>query len=193
MAMAMAMASKMNQPVQMEPPAIKAAQEAWMAVYAQTQQEFQRGIALQQEEGALDNEYNQDQNQLDSLQTAEIAKLPQISTGEMSYPDPVLLKAVKLKYADKHIVLADKRLAQIGKRWLAEVSRIKTRNADFLKKLQACGYAAGAKNPSTKKILSDGQMQVFNAMVTQVELSRHAWQESATWHGRKVMVEQEKY
>jgi hypothetical protein len=192
-AMAMAMAGTMNQQVQMEPPLIKAAQEAWMMVYAQTQEEYQRGVALQQEEGALENEYNQAQNELDSLQAIEISKLPQLSTGEMSYADPVLLKAVKLKYADKHIALADKRLAEIGKRWQAEVTRIKTRNANFLKKLAACGYAAGAKNFSTKKILSAGQMQVFTAMVYQVELSRHAWQESATWQGRKVMVEQEKY
>jgi hypothetical protein len=192
-AMAMAMAGTMNQQVQMEPPPIKAAQEAWMMVYAQTQEEYQRGVALQQEEGALDNEYNLAQNELDSLQAIEIGKLPQLSTGEMSYADPVLLKAVKLKYADKHIALADKRLAQIGTRWTTEISRIKTRNADFLKKLAVCGYAAGAKNFSTKKVLSDGQMTVFNAMVAQVELSRHAWEESASWQGLKQRIEQEKY
>ncbi|MBI4727598.1 hypothetical protein HY768_10355 [candidate division TA06 bacterium] len=184
-AMAMAMVGTMTQPVQMEPPAIKAAQEAWISLYSQTQEEFQRGVALQQEEGALENEYQQDHNELDSLQAIEISKLPQLSTGEMSYADPVLLKAVKLKYADKHIAVADKRLAQIGTGWQAEVTRIKTRNADFLKKLAACDYAAGAKNPSTKKILSDGQMTVFKVIATQVEMSRHAWEESAGWQGLK--------
>jgi len=190
-AMAMAMAGTMNQQVQMEPPAVKAAQEAWMAVYAQTQEEFQRGVAMQQEEGKLQSEYEQTHAELDSLQAIEISKLPQLSTGEMSYADPVLLKALKLKYADKHIAVADKRLAQIGTRWQTEVTRIKTRNADFLKKLAACGYAAGAKNFSTKKILSDGQMTVMTAMMTQVELSRHAWEESAGWQGMKKRIEQE--
>jgi len=192
-AMAMAMAGTMNQPVQMEPAPIKAAQEAWMMVYAQTQEEYQRGVALQQEEGALDNEYNLAHNKLDSLQAVEISKLPQLSSGEMSYADPVLLKAVKLKYAEKHIALADKRLVQILARWQAEVTRIKTRNADFLKKLTACGYAAGAKNFSTKKVLSDGQMTVFIALAAQVELSRHAWEESASWQGLKMRIEQEQY
>jgi len=189
-AMAMAMAGTMNQPVQMEPPAVKAAQEAWQVLYAQTQEEFQRGVEMQQEEGKLQREYEQAHSELDSLQTVEISKLPLLSTGEMSYRDPVLVKAVKLKFADKHIAVADKRLAQIGTRWQAEVTRIKTRNADFLKKLAACGYAEKARNFSTKKILSDGQMSVMTAMATQVELSRRAWQESASWQGlRKRIVE----
>ena len=192
-AMAMAMAGTMNQPVQMEPPAIKAAQEAWQVLYGQTLEEHQRGVEMQQEEGKLQREYEQAHNELDSLQAIEIGKLPQLSTGEMSYADPVLLKAVKVKYADKHIALADKRLAQIGTRWQAEVTRIKTRNADFLKKLAACGYAAGAKNFSTKKILSDGQMSVMTAIMTQVELSRRAWEESASWHGLKKRAVEEKY
>jgi hypothetical protein len=192
-AMAMAMAGTMNQQVQMEPPAVKAAQEAWMAVYAQTQEEFQRGVAMQQEEGQLQREYDQAHAELDSLQALEISKLPQLSTGEMNYADPVLLKAVKLKYADKHIAVADKRLVQIGTRWQAEVTRIKTRNADFLKKLAACGYAEEAKNFSTKKILSDGQMTVMTAMMTQVELSRNAWEESAGWQERKKRIVEDKY
>ena len=190
-AMAMAMAGTMNQPVQMEPPAIRAAQEAWQVLYAQTQEEFQRGVEMQQEEGKLQREYEQAHSELDSLQAIEIGKLPQLSTGEMNYRDPVLVKAVKLKFAEKHIAVADKRLAQIGARWQAEVSRIKTRNADFLKKLAACGYAEGAKIFSTKKILSDGQMTVFKSILTQVELSRHAWEESASWQGLKKRIEQE--
>ncbi|MDO9067841.1 MAG: hypothetical protein Q7W05_05230 [Deltaproteobacteria bacterium] len=190
-AMAMAMAGTMNQPVQMEPPAIRAAQEAWQVLYAQTQEEFQRGVEMQQEEGRLMDTYNQSHAELDSLQAIEINKLPQLSTGEMNYRDPVLVKAVKLKFAEKHIALADKRLAQIGTRWQSEVTRVKTRNTDFLKKLAACGYAEGAKNFSTKKILSDGQMTVFKSILTQVELSRHAWEESASWQGLKKRVEQE--
>lgn len=191
-AMAMAMAGTMNK-IQEEPPLIKAAQEAWMKIYGQTQEEFQRGVEMQQEELKLGIEYDRAQAELDSLQALEIMKLPQISSGEMSAPDPVLLKAVKLKFADKHIAVADKRLAQIGTRWQAEVARIKTRNADFLKKLAACSYAAGAKNYSTKKILSDGQMSVVTAMVTQVELSRRAWEESAGWQGLKKRIVEEKY
>ena len=194
-AMAMAMAGSMpgGTAAQMEPPAVKAAQEAWMVIYAQTQEEHQRGVAMQQEEMKLGNEYGRAHAELDSLQAVEINKLPQLSTGEMNYRDPVLVKAVKLKFADKHIAVADKRLAQIGTRWQAEVTRIKTRNADFLKKLAACGYAAGAKNFSTKKILSDGQMTVMTAIVTQVELSRHAWEESAGWQGLKKRIAENKY
>ena len=194
-AMAMAMAGSMpgGTAAQMEPPAIKAAQEAWMVLYGQTQEEHQRGVAMQQEEMKLGNEYGRAHAELDSLQAVEINKLPQLSTGEMNYRDPVLVKAVQLKFADKHIAVADKRLAQIGTRWQAEVTRIKTRNADFLKKLAACGYAAGAKNFSTKKILSDGQMTVMTAIVTQVELSRHAWEESAGWQGLKKRIAENKY
>ncbi len=191
MAMAMAGSRPGGTAAQLEPPAIKAAQEAWMAIYAQTQNEFQRGVTMQQEESALGNEYQRAHAELDSLQTMEISRLPLLSTGEMNYRDPVLVKAIKLKYTDKHIAVADERLARIGTRWQAEVSRIKTSNADFLKKLQACDYAAGARNPSTRKILSDGQMTVFKAIVTQVELSRHAWEESASWQGLKKNIEQD--
>jgi hypothetical protein len=191
-AMAMAMAGKMSQPVQLEPPAIKAAQQAWQELYAQIQQEHEREVKIQMQQGVLEERYRQEHCGLDSLLGVETSKLPQICYGEMSAPDPAQLKALRLKYADRHIALADKYLAEVTVRWKAEMERIKTRNGNFLKKLEACNYADGARNYSTKKILSDGQMQVMNAINTQVEISRHAWEESAGWQAKKKMIESEK-
>ena len=170
---------------EMDPPAIRAALDEWQKIYNDTQQEFQRAVVKQQEETKLAEQYKKAHAEVDSWQAAEVARLPRISSGETSAPDQVMLKAVNLKAADKHIAVADKRLEQIRARWQTSVDQTKARYSSFYKKLMAANYSSESKNFSTKKILSDAQMMILSSIKGQIEQSRSAWVESASWQGRK--------
>ena len=193
--MQMAMEMSKNMPagggstVVMDPPPIRAALDEWQKIYNETQKEFQRSSDILQEENKLVEEYKKSQSEIDTWQSEEISKLPQISSGEMSAPDPAKVKQVKLKAADKHIALADKRLKQIQSRWQAELDHAKARYTVFYQKLAAAGYAVDSKNFSTKKILSDAQLTILESIRHQVIQSRNAWEESASWQAMRKNIE----
>ena len=175
--------------IEIDSPSVRAALDEWQKIYNETQNEFQRSINEQQEEAALIEEYRKSHSEVDSSETAEIAKLPQISSGEMSAPDPAKVKEVKLKSADKHIAIANKRLQKILPQWRASVDHAKTRYTVFYQKLVAANYAADSKNFSTRKVLADAQLTILVTIGRYINQSRTAWEESASWQARRISIE----
>ncbi len=175
----------------MDPPAVRAALDAWQSVYNDTQNEFQRSADAQAKEGELVEHYQRSHSEIDAWEQTEIGKLPQISSGEMSAPDPVKVKEVRLKASDKHIALADKRLKEINTRWRASMDHAQGRYAVFYDKLIRADYASESKNFSTKKILADAQMLILKEIRHHAQLSRKAWEESASWQARKIRIGKE--
>jgi hypothetical protein len=174
-----------------ESPEVKSALEARMKLAGEESEEFQRRIREQQEQTKAATEYSKAHADIDAWTTGEISKLPSLSSGEMSYHDPVKVKAVSLKGADKHIALAEKRLPQITKSWQAELNRVKTRYAPFCEKLVAAKYASDAKNYSTKKLLADQQIIVLGRVATLEKELRTAYEEAASWLAMRKKIEQE--
>ncbi len=192
MKMAMEMMNSMSAgtpAAEADPPLVREAMDEWQKIYNGIQDEFQRSVSEQQEEVKAVEEYNKLHSEVDSWEAAEIAKLPQISTGEMSAADPIKVKAVKLKSADKHIAAANKRLEQIRAQWRQSADQAKAKYKAFYKKLMAANYAADSKNFSTKKILADAQISILKIIQHQTDLSRKAWEESASWQARRVNIE----
>jgi hypothetical protein len=177
---------------EMDPPPVRAALDEWQKIYNNMQTDFQKSVAEQQVETKLNEEYQKSQDEISKWEQDEINKLPQISSGEMSAPDPAKVKQVKLKAADKHIALADKHLEKTRSDWRASVDRTKTKYTPFYKKLIVANYAADTKNFSSKKILSDAQMMILQDISHQIEQSRNAWEESASWQARRVDIEKQK-
>jgi hypothetical protein len=174
-----------------DPPAVREALDEWQIIYNDTQNEFQRSVNEQREEAKSAEEYDRSHSEIDKWETAEIAKLPQISSGEMSAPDPQKVKEVKIKSADKHIAIANKRLVQIRSRWLKSADHIKAKYSKFYQKLIAANYAADSKNFSSKKILADAQISLFQFVANQMKVSRNAWEESASWQARRADIERQ--
>jgi hypothetical protein len=174
---------------EIDSPSVHAAFDEWQKIYNDTQNEFQRSVNEQQEEAALIEEYRKSHSEVDSTEAAEIAKLPQISSGEMSAPDPVKVKEVKSKSADKHIAIANKRLQKILLQWHVSVDHAKARYTVFYQKLAAANYAVDSKNYSTKKVLADAQITILVTIGRLIKQSRSAWEESASWHARRVNIE----
>jgi hypothetical protein len=174
-----------------DPPLVRAALDEWQIIYNDTQNEFQKSVNEQQEEAKAVEEYNKSHSEVNSWEAAEIAKLPQISTGEMSAADPVKVKAIKLKSADKHIAIANKRLEQIRSKWRESADYTKAKYSKFYQKLIAANYAVDSKNFSTKKILADAQISIMQIIKHQIVQSRKAWEESASWQARRIDIEKQ--
>ncbi len=190
MAMEMMKSMQSGSPVtEIDSPSVRAALDEWQKIYNDTQNEFQRSITKEQEEAKMVEEYRKSHSEIDLWEAAEIAKLPQISSGEMSAPDPVKVKEVKLKSADKHIAIANKRLQKILPQWRASVDHAKTRYTVFYQKLIAANYAADSKNYSTQKILADAQITILQIIQHLMQQSRSSWEESASWQARRARIE----
>jgi hypothetical protein len=193
MKMAMDMAKGMSLPVtETDPPEVVEALQEWSKIHRNIQKDFDAGVAEQQEETKLNEEYKKSHEEINKWEQDEINKLPQISSGEMSAPDPAKVKEVKLRAADKHIALANKRLEKIRSSWRASVDKLKTKYGVFHQKLIAANYAADSKNFGSKKTLSDAQRLMFESIKHQIEQSRKAWEESASWQARRVDIEKQK-
>lgn len=191
MKMAMEMmksASAGGEAAEMDTPPVRAALDEWQKIYNAIPAEFKRSGAEQQEEIRLTEEYQKAHAEIDAWELAEINKLPQISSGEMSAPDPVKVKEVKLKAAEKHIALADKHLEKIRSVWGAAVERIRTKYTPFYRKLIAANYAADTKKASSRKVLSNAQMTILKEIGYRIEQSRKSWEESARWMAHRLEI-----
>ena len=193
MAMEMMNSGAVSQPVVvMDPPPIRAALDEWQKIYNSLQPEFVNAGAVVKEEMRVQEEYEKGHADIADWENAEIAKLPQISSGgEMSAPDPAQVKVVQLKAADQHIALANRRLGVIRSTWNAFAEKTKSRYGVFYQKLMAADYALDSKNFSTKKTLADAQMMFLADIGRLVKQSRTAYEESAQWMAHRVEIEQQ--
>lgn len=174
-----------------DPPAVQAALTEWQKLAADMQTEFNRGVAFQNAMTAAMEADRRVHDEITRWEQAEIAKLPQISSGEMSAPDPVLVKRVRLQGAEKHIAAANKRLAVFNKDWAAQREHVRARYEAFSAKLITADYAAASPNFSSQKILSDAQMSMLKDVSAVAQLSRNAYESAASWVAHKHAVERD--
>jgi hypothetical protein len=174
-----------------DPPPIRAALDEWQKIYNTLQPEFVHAGEVVKEEMRVQAEYEKGHTDISDGEQAEIAKLPRISSGEMSAPDPARVKVVRLKAADLHIALANRRLGVIHSTWNAFREKTKNRYGVFYQKLIAADYALDSRNPSTKKTLADAQMMVVKDLGRLASQSRTAYEESAQWMAHRVEIEQQ--
>ena len=192
MAMEMMNSGAVPQPtVVMDPPPIRAALDEWSKIYSGLPAEHQASGAAMQEEMRIQAEYEKGHADISDWEKTEIAKLPQISSGEMSAPDPAQVKVVRLKAADRHIAHANRRLEVIRSEWIAFVEKTRNRYGVFYQKFVTADYALDSKNPSTKKTLADAQMMILKDLGRIVSQSRAAYEESARWMAQRVEIEQQ--
>jgi hypothetical protein len=195
MKLAMSMMSSAPAPgtsaVKPDPPEVQAALAEWQKLAADMQAEFNRGVAFQNSMIAAAEADRRAHDEISAWESAAIAKLPQISSGEMSAPDPAKVKVVRLQGADKHIAAANKRLAAFAKDWTSRHDHVRARYGAFSVKLIAADYASTSPNFSSQKILSDAQMTMLKDVAAVAQLSREAFESAASWVAHKHAVEQE--
>jgi hypothetical protein len=192
LAMEMMNSGEVPQPaVMVDSPPIRAALDEWQKVNARFPDEFKSSEPAIQEGMRIQQEYEKGHAEISDRERAEIAALPQISSGEMSAPDPAQLKAVQLRAADRHIAHANLRLGAIRSEWNTRAKATTDRYAAFHEKLVTANYGLDSGNPSTKKILADAQLMILKDIGRLVSQSRAAYEESAQWMARRVEIERQ--
>ena len=177
--------------VQSDPPPVQNALAEWQKVAPDVVPEFKRGAAAQDALRTAEEADRKAHDEIAKSEQASIAQLPNLSTGEMNYHDPAQVKAVRLKAADRHIALAEKRLAIVRKEWAADRDRIQSRYGKFHAALVGANYAQASPNFSSRKILSDAQMTLLKEIAVSVQWSRESYENAARWVAHKRFVESE--
>ena len=192
MAMEMMNSGAYTRPVVvMDPPPIRAALDEWMKIYSGLTTDQQTSVAAMKEEMRIQQEYEKGHSDISDWEKTEIDKLPQISSGEMSAPDPAKVKEVRLKAADRHIAHANKRLEAIRSSWKALVEKTRSKYGVFYQKFVAADYGLDSKNQSTKKTLADAEIMVLTDIGGIISRSRTAYLESAEWMAQRLEIEQQ--
>jgi len=126
---------------------------------------------------------------IDAWFAAESKKVPQLSTGEMSYPEPKAYRALELKTIDKHIAVVDGELKKISSDWRQGLADAKKKFTPFETKLARIHYGEDARNPSTQTILANAQRLILESLAKMTGRSKSAYVDAATWYAKKVTLE----
>jgi hypothetical protein len=126
---------------------------------------------------------------IDDWEKSEIAKLPQISSGEMSAPDPKEVKRVKLEAAGKHIKIADDELKYIAGKWTELKDKYKQQAIPFCQSLAKSKYGDAAQNKSWVNLFGTGQTLVVNMISDLLTQSANAYNYGARYFAGKVIIE----
>jgi hypothetical protein len=129
---------------------------------------------------------------IDDWERSEIVKLPQISSGEMSAPDPKEVKRVKLEAADKHIKIADEELKYISGRWAELKDNYKQHAFPFCQSLTKSKYGDSAQNKSWVNLFGTGQTLVVNMILDLLMQSANAYNYGAKFYAERVRIEKGK-
>lgn len=172
-----------------EPPEVQAAAAAWQKLALDAQAEFERGVERQKAALAAGEADRAEHEKVEQWEREALAALPQISSGEMSAPDPAAVKAVRLEAAEMHLAAAQQRLDAFRKGWPGVRDHVQERYGDFHAKLVACDYASGAQNFATRKILSDGQMTLLKEIAADAQSVRDEFEAAARWVAYRKIIE----
>ena len=149
---------------------------------SQLQAEAKRKQALEKNHAAVDEWYQQEEK-----------KVPQLSTGEMSYPEPKAYKALQTKAIDKHLAIVNDELKAIGAEWQKDRDEMKAMYAPFEAKMAKIHFGADAKNSSTQIQLANAQRGMIETLSKLSGRSRAAYEDAAKWYARKVTIENQTY
>jgi hypothetical protein len=135
---------------------------------------------------------DQKHSEIEVWEKTEISKLPDLSTGEMSYKDSKLVKVIRLKAADKHIAIMDEEFKTVDKDWLNLKTKFKTRCTPFNESLAKCNYGEDAKTKSFIKNFANAQQLIINYIIELITRSQKAFEDASKFYAVKVKIENEK-
>jgi len=133
--------------------------------------------------------FEQQHRDIDAWDTQQEDKLPQVSGGEMSWPEPKALRALKIQTADKHIAVANGYLKAMHDDFQRTYAKAKQQYGAFEEKLEGVNYGDDARNQQMKQILVSKQMGMLNPLGILLSTSKGATQEAAKWYLLRVQAE----
>ncbi len=179
-------------PMAAEGPKVTAALEEYQKITGSAGEDMQKAGEDVQKQMKVQEEREKKHKDVQAWYEAEYAKIPQLSSGEMSYAEPKALHALKMNTADKHLAVENDYLKGVRKAYQDELTKWKTRYSSLQQKLIAIRYGDDAQNVETKKVLVGAQGMMLNAAIALLKMSDEATKGPAQWYARKVQVQNEK-
>ena len=136
--------------------------------------------------------FDQRHSDIDKWKSDEETKLPEISTGEMSYPEPKAYRALEIQAAEKHIAVANDNLKAIQEDFHTDHTKALEQFTTVQEKLAAIHYGDDARNPEIKRMLVGGQMQMLPPLSALIKYSREATATGAKWYLERVKAGESK-
>jgi hypothetical protein len=175
-----------------ESDAVLAVQEECMRVNGEVGTDIQNAGSIYQRREELSQNRATKHQEIEKWQETETRKLPQISTGEMSAPEPGALHALLVKAMDKHLALENEYLKELQKEWKTTWERYRSLYSPLQERLVAIRHGEDAKNPETRRALLNGQGLMVAGTRDLIAMSRDATVQGAEWWGRKLMLDKNK-
>ena len=193
MKMAMEMSKKMGMgAIVPEPEPVKAAVTECINVNQAIGADMQGAQEWYRKRQKMEQDREKQHSDIDAWKETELAKLPQISYGEMGGPEPKAEYALLTKVMQKHLAVENDYLKAVQKEWKAGWDKYVARFSPLQEKLAKINYGADAKNPPTKQQLLTGQGQMVSSTGDLIELSSKSTESSAEWWQRKLELEKNK-
>lgn len=193
MKMAMEMSKKMGMgAIVPESEPVKAATTECINVNQAIGQDMQGAQEWYRKRQKMEQDREKQHSDIDAWKETELAKLPQVSYGEMGGPEPKAEYALLTKVMQKHLTVENDYLKAVQKEWKAGWDKYVARFSRLQEKLAKINYGADAKNPTTKQQLLTGQGQMVSGTGDLIELSSKATKSTAEWWQRKLELEKNK-
>ncbi len=178
--------------VVVEPPSVTAFMQEYSKVSLETGKDMQKiGEESRKDQQMGEDRWNKHKD-IDEWTRKEMDKIPEISTGEMSYREPKAEHALLLKSAEKHIALENEYLKWRRKQFQTELDKDKKRYISLQQKVAATGYGEEAKNLETKRMVISAQGILLGPVEGLTGMSRDATKEAADWYAKKLELEKQK-
>jgi hypothetical protein len=176
----------------LEPPSVTAAIQEYSKVNSEAGRDMQKAGEESRKNQQIQEERRQKHADIEEWTRKELEKIPQLSTGEMSYPEPKAEHALLLKSAEKHCAVENEYLKSCKTQFQSEMDKAKKRYAALQQKMAAAGYGEEAKNLETKRMLIGAQALMLAPVEALAGMSRDATKEAAGWYAKKLEVEKQK-
>ncbi|MGA9118284.1 MAG: hypothetical protein WB699_02860 [Bacteroidota bacterium] len=141
-----------------------------------------QGLGAQiQAQAQRDAKVTRKHEEIEKWENDEEQKLPQISYGEMSAPEPKAYRDLRLRAADKHIAVANEALKNASDDFRGVLTTGMKNYQPYEEKLAAVNFGEDAKNTESKRVLVNGQSFMLQTLGKLIGISKAATTEAARW------------
>ncbi len=175
-----------------EPARVNDALQEYSSATGEMSKDIQNAGEQMQTQAKMQEDHEKKHKDVEDWRITEEAKIPLLSSGEMSYREPKALRALMLKTADKHVAVENEHLKNVRAAYQAELDKWKKRYTPLQQKMIAINYGNDARNVETKKILVGGDGLMLGVVGNLLGISKDATKSAADWYARKLKVESEK-
>ncbi|OQY70622.1 MAG: hypothetical protein B6D44_15465 [Ignavibacteriales bacterium UTCHB2] len=128
---------------------------------------------------------------IDNKLKKELEKVPMVTKGEVSFPNPEIVKSLKLAAADEHIAVENEYLKAEDENWKKELQDSRNNLTKFENLLAKTHYGDDAKNEISKQTLASHQSMIVSSVISLAKKSKYIFENAAKYIVNKELIGQQ--